>query len=142
MFSHLGDILPLVLALLSIGGGLGVMIFFGAIVAPTAFRTLGEEVAGPFIRALFPLYYLFFLILAALATVFTAIEGAPIAAALLAVVTAGFAYARFMLMPSINRARDAGKTETFERLHKRSVLINMIQFFGFALALLLLAGRA
>ena len=48
------------LALAIVAGTVGAMVFFGAIVAPTAFGTLGEQQAGPFIRALFPRYYLLF----------------------------------------------------------------------------------
>ncbi|TGY89175.1 DUF4149 domain-containing protein [Marinicauda algicola] len=141
MFAQLAESLPAILAFLSIGGGIATMIFFAAIVTPTAFQTLGEDQAGPFVRALFPLYYLFFLILAALATLFTLLAGAEIAAILLAVVTGGFAYGRFLLMPEIERAREAGEVERRRRLHRRSVLINTIQLAGFLVALLLLAGR-
>ena len=80
-------------------------------------------------------------VLAALATLFTLLAGAEIAAILLAVVTGGFAYGRFLLMPEIERAREAGEVERRRRLHRRSVLINTIQLAGFLVALLLLAGR-
>jgi len=130
-----------VLAFLAIGGGIATMIFFAAIVTPTAFRALGDETAGPFIRALFPLYYMFFLILAGLATLFALLAGAEIAALLLALITGGFAYGRFLLMPAINRARETGDRPLFKRLHKRSVLVNAVQLAGFVIALILLAGR-
>lgn len=141
MFDQLRESLPAILAFLSIGGGIAVMIFFGAVVTPTAFRTLGQEQAGPFVRALFPVYYLFFLILAALATLFTLMAGAEIGAVLLALVTGGFAYGRFLLLPEINRARESGDRERRKTLHKRSVMINAIQLGGFLIALILLAGR-
>ena len=68
-----------ILAFLSIGGGIATMVFFAAIVTPTAFQSLGEEAAGPFVRALFPVYYLFFLILAGLATLFALLAQAEFA---------------------------------------------------------------
>lgn len=141
MFDQLRESLPAILAFLSIGGGIATMIFFGAIVTPTAFQALGKDAAGPFVRALFPLYYLFFLILAGLATLFTLLAGAEIGALLLALVTGGFAYARFLLMPELERAREREDETRRKELHKRSVIINAAQMFGFLVALFLLAGR-
>lgn len=141
MFDQIRESLPAILAFLSIGGGIATMIFFGAVVTPTAFQTLGEDKAGPFVRALFPVYYLFFLILAGLATLFTLMAGAEIGALLLALVTGGFAYGRFLLLPEINRARERDDAERRKTLHKRSVMINAAQLTGFLIALILLAGR-
>ena len=43
-------------ALAALAGG---MLFFAAVVAPRVFIQLPIEVAGPFIRGLFPVYYLY-----------------------------------------------------------------------------------
>lgn len=141
MFDQFRESLPAILAFLSIGGGIATMIFFGAIVAPTAFQTLGKETAGPFVRALFPLYYLFFVILAALATLFSLLAGAEIGALLLALVTGGFVYGRFLLTPEMERARESDDEARRKQLHNRSMIINAVQMLGFLIALLLLAGR-
>ena len=50
---------------------IGVIVFFSAIIAPTVFKTLDEKSAGVFLRAFFPKYYLFAIVigLAALALI-------------------------------------------------------------------------
>jgi hypothetical protein len=39
------------------------MLFFGVVIAPTVFRTLSAEAAGSFLRRLFPLYFLWALVM-------------------------------------------------------------------------------
>lgn len=117
-----------------LGALIGSMLFFAAIVAPTVFHALPAEHAGKFLRRLFPRYYLWGLllalacILAALAAeVELAVSGSCIA------VLAGFVYARQILLPAINRARDLdleGDRDAhrrFRSLHQQSVLINAAQ---------------
>ena len=118
---------------LSITGALaGSMLFFGAVVAPTVFRALDDEHAGRLLRAFFPRYYLWGLALAVIATVAALWSPWPLGTAC-AVVALLFLYARQMLMPKINAARDAqlgGEAEAgrrFARLHFQSVVINALQ---------------
>jgi hypothetical protein len=122
------------LALAIVAGTVGAMVFFGAIVAPTAFGTLGEQQAGQFIRALFPRYYLLFSATSFAACATALIAGGLISAILLGLAGTGFVYARSRLMPAINQARDQGSTRTFERLHRRSVRLNMAQLAGLLVA--------
>ena len=51
-----------------LGGLAGSMLFFAFVVAPTVFRALPGEHAGPLLRALFPRYYLWGLVAALLTT--------------------------------------------------------------------------
>ena len=53
--------LDLILVLVSIW--VGSIIFFSAIIAPTVFKVLDEKSAGLFLRAFFPKYYIFGLII-------------------------------------------------------------------------------
>jgi hypothetical protein len=115
------------LALGLVSATVGAMLFFGAIVAPTAFRTLGEQGAGPFVRALFPKYYLVFAVTSGSGAVAAFAAGAPVSAFGLLLVAAGFLYGYGLLMPAINKARDSGLTADFDRLHRRSVRINLLQ---------------
>ncbi len=112
---------------------LGSMVFFAAVVAPAAFRSLEGERAGAFLRALFPRYYLWGLILS-LANLGVCLLHSPKGAVLMALVLAGFAYARQVLVPALNAARDRwretdspGDKAGFQALHRRSVIINVIQ---------------
>ena len=47
-----------IVSLLSVAGLWGGMLFFTAVFAPLVFLRLAPEVAGRFIRAVFPVYYL------------------------------------------------------------------------------------
>ncbi len=121
----------------------GSMLFFAFAVAPTVFRSLPAEHAGSFLRALFPRYYLWGLVVALSCTLAALYTGSGIAiSAVCAVVLLLFVYARQLLMPAINRARDLdleGDTKArarFRALHLQSVLINASQL------LLLLAATA
>lgn len=110
----------------------GSMVFFGAIVAPLVFQSLPADKAGSFLRAFFPRYYLWGLALAVIAAI-AALATTWVNTLLCIVVATLFVYARNWLMPRINRSRDAaldGDTQAstrFERLHRLSVAINMVQ---------------
>jgi hypothetical protein len=118
---------PLTLGLL-IGG----MSFFSFLVAPLSFRILGEAQAGKFVRGLFPYYYLFVIVAAALAIVGTVARNPTVSIMMVGVLVLGV-IARQVLMPMINRARDrqmagdAGAKRRFGLLHGLSVVINFVQ---------------
>lgn len=120
-----------------LGALIGSMLFFAAIVAPTVFRALPAEHAGPFLRRLFPRYYAWGFSLAALASLLAALAGAtPAAIVVLALIALGFGFARQVLVPRINRARDAelagdaAAGRRFARLHRLSVLLNLAQLLA------------
>lgn len=116
---------------------IGSMLFFAAVVAPTVFRALPAEHAGPFLRRLFPRYYAWGFVVAALATLLAALAGAaPAAIVVAALIALGFGVARQLLVPRINRARDAelagdaAAGRRFARLHRLSVLLNLAQLLA------------
>lgn len=124
---------------------LGAMLFFGAVVAPTVFRTIAAEQASAFLRRLFPTYYLVLAgvtgLAAALALAAALSGGVDLAAwgrlwpfpAILVLCCAGFVFARQWLTPRINASRDAALAgdaaarARFDRLHKASVRLNGAQ---------------
>jgi hypothetical protein len=116
-----------------LGTLIGSMLFFAAIVAPTVFRALATDTAGVFLRRLFPLYFLWGLLLSILCTAAAFYSANLIAGSICAAVALLFLYARFVLLAQINRARDlkiAGDvigSKRFRSLHRRSVLINALQ---------------
>ncbi len=124
-----------------LGALAGSMLFFVLVVAPKVFQTLPPEQASGFLRAFFRGYYLWGLALAAAAAL-AALWSLPLIALACALVALLFAYARQVLMPKINDARDTaarGETDAgvrFKRLHLLSVFINGIQL------LILLAAAA
>jgi hypothetical protein len=116
------------------------MVFFSAVMAPLIFIKLGGEAAGRFIRQVFPWYYLVVIALAAVGAAALAVPR-PVDAAVLGAVAAVGVAARQVLMPMINRARDAmlagdaaSKTR-FTRLHRLSVWINAAQIVAVAVVL-------
>ncbi|MGF1526990.1 MAG: DUF4149 domain-containing protein [Candidatus Competibacterales bacterium] len=111
----------------------GSMLFFAAVVAPAVFSFLKPDVAGPFIRRLFPFYYGVLgvaSILAAIGLGLRAFDGAFWA---ILAVALGFVVARQGLMPKINALRDRslqGDQEAerhFQRYHGASVILNAVQ---------------
>lgn len=113
----------------------GSMLFFSAVMAPLIFIKLDIDTAGRFVRQVFPWYYLAVILLAALGALLL-VWGLPLNAALLALVAISAGYCRQKLMPSINAWRDrsmAGDkqaTMTFDRLHRRSEIINGLQILA------------
>jgi len=111
---------------------LGGMLFFAFVFAPLVFMKLPAESAGPFIRQVFPVYYAVGLGGSALGALLAALPAWPEAIALV-IVSAGFVVARQGLMPRMNRLRDAdlagdeSAKQPFARLHRASVILNLIQ---------------
>ena len=115
---------------------LGSMLFFAAIVAPSAFRALDAADAGRFLRVIFPRYYLWGIVFSIVALA-VCLFHSPKGAVLMAFVLAGFVYSRQVLMPAINAAKDrwhesesAQDKAHFSALHRRSVIINVAQMLS------------
>lgn len=113
----------------------GSMVFFSFAMAPLIFIKLEIDVAGPFVRAVFPWYYLLIIALGAISCVLL-VSFAPLNAGLMVLVTASAIYCRQMLMPSINDYSDRAKagerevSKIFDRLHRRSEIMNGLQLLA------------
>ena len=126
---------PSLLLIWLTGALAGSMLFFAIIVAPTVFRALPAEAAGSFLRRLFPLYFLWGLLMSSLCTLTAVYATQLVVGSICALVAILFAYARYSLLARINRARDrkiaadgdATAGRQFKRLHLQSVLINAAQ---------------
>lgn len=128
----------------------GAMTFFSGVMAPLVFTKLPFETAGAFIRQVFPWYYLTMGIATLIALIGLVIGtglGANWELLLTALVLIGFVFARQVLMPRINRARDAGlagdpeASHRFKRLHRVSVGVNTLQWLAVLGALILVLLR-
>ena len=109
---------------------LGGMIFFACIMTPLVFTKLPPEISGPFIREAFPVYSLAMAVLTLLAgALFVGTQNSLI----LFVVFALFIFGWKVLMPIINKYRDAqlagdsASAKPFNRLHRASVILNTAQ---------------
>ncbi|HKK29877.1 MAG TPA: DUF4149 domain-containing protein [Alphaproteobacteria bacterium] len=122
------------LAVTNVAAGLlfGGMVAFAGFFAPLAFARLPEEVANPFIRGIFPIYYVTATVVAAVAA-FAAVFVSQPEAIVMWLVALGFLFARYYLMPRTVAAHDArergdaGAAERFADLHKRSAFLNIVQ---------------
>lgn len=109
----------------------GGMAFFSFVFSPLVFVKLPIETAGPFIRSVFPWYFLVVAGLFALAVPLTLAQ--PVVAGALAFMALLGVINRQSLMPRINALRDrmvAGDATAgpgFDRLHRASVGINLVQ---------------
>jgi len=118
----------------------GGMVLYSFGFAPIVFKYLDGQAAAAFLRAAFPWYYVFVAAAAAVAgLLFLLID--PADAVLLFAVSAVAVYARQVLMPQINSARDAqlagdaAAKGRFGRLHGLSVALNMLQLAAAAYVL-------
>ena len=106
---------------------LGIMLFFSFVIAPTVHKFLPTAQSGPYIRRLFPIYYIInaaltlgSLIAIASLGVFNAIFYAN------TIILVLFALCYFYLMPTINKQKKKNNRK-FKILHGSSVAINLIQ---------------
>jgi hypothetical protein len=120
--------LDLILVLVSIW--VGSIIFFSAIIAPTVFKVLDEKSAGLFLRAFFPKYYIFGLIIGVLSLILIFLLNIPVNTMLLAllIVMIALTVTSKLMIPVINTARDMGETgaSRFKKLHTMSVMLNVL----------------
>lgn len=123
-----------ILVTLVLGFVVGGMAFFSGVVAPVVFKALDTDNGGKFLRAIFPVYYLYMGALSIIAMVLLYLEDRQFDGSVLALIGAGFMLARFALVPRINELRDAARAgdqqaeKAFGRLHRASVILNTIQF--------------
>ena len=129
----------------------GSILFFSFGVAPIIFRVLGKESGAKFVRALFPRYYAWGVISSGVAL--PALVCGPLSypelrgpmvgvqALLIMLSFAILLYCGNTLTPAINTARDEGpeSSDRFDRLHKRSVNLNVVVLL---IGIVLLVGFA
>tara|TARA_B100000242_G_scaffold218261_1_gene159576 strand:- start:323 stop:712 length:390 start_codon:yes stop_codon:yes gene_type:complete len=115
---------------------LGMMIFFSFVVAPVTFKLLNEENSRKFVRGIFPFYYLVNFIVSFIACALLVYLGDMSSNFYLMVaVCILFAISKLILMPLINKLKDAGKEKSFKIYHFISVLINFVQMIFLILIL-------
>ena len=103
----------------------GVILFQTAIIAPSIFKVLSPDNAGPFLRTIFPKLFMFVAVLSGVGFVLSFISSNATAL----IVFFGsllFMLICYYIVPMTNRARDAGNDNAFKRLHTVSVVLTMI----------------
>ena len=104
----------------------GTIIFFSAVVAPTVFKSLDEREAGVFLRAFFPKYYIFGIVLGLISIIYLLFS--PVHSHLLYSIIAMTVLTILgrMSIPIINKARDTNNEQAFKRYHLISVMMNVL----------------
>ena len=114
---------------------LGFMIFFPIVVAPSVFKNFNEKQSSVFLRSFFPKYYLFGIIITLIGIFISAWEKDFVIILGFSLIFLSFVFSRQYLTPLINKAKDEiTKSDNlskvkFERLHRFSVIINILQIF-------------
>lgn len=119
-------------ALLIASSILGIMLFVSLVMLPIAFGTLTREMAGNFVRKLFPIYHIVLFLASQVAGLLAFTPHLKPIAFLCGLI---FALHFVLLTPAVNKASDEGNTNRFKTLHRLSVLVNVIVMALYAFAL-------
>ena len=114
----------------------GVILFQTAIIAPTVFRSLGPDQAGPFLRKVFPKFFVV-LVVMGIAGAISALASDASYQLWICLVTLTLGLLAYQLIPMTNKSRDEGNEKFFKKLHNASVLMTVlilvVNLFGLAL---------
>jgi Domain of unknown function (DUF4149) len=125
-----------VLASLGLAALVGGMLFFGAVMAPLVFTHLPLNIAGPFIRSVFPFYYGYMIIAALVGMIGYWLNREVVPALALLLILLVTVWLWLWFIPHLDALRVAGEIAGFNAGHRESVWINGIQMIV-ALAVLI-----
>ena len=104
----------------------GTIIFFSAVVAPTVFKSLDEREAGVFLRAFFPKYYIFGIVLGVVSIIYLLFSPAHSHLLYSIMAMTVLTILGRMSIPIINKARDTNNEQAFKKYHLISVMMNVL----------------
>ena len=114
----------------------GVILFQTAIIAPTVFRGLGPDQAGPFLRKVFPKFFVVLVVMGTAGAI-SALASDASYQLWICLVTLTLGLLAYLLIPMTNKSRDEGNEKLFKKLHNASVLMTIlilvVNLFGLAL---------
>ena len=106
---------------------IGVILFQTIVVAPTVFKSLGAELASPFLRAIFPRLFLFIALFGFASCLERVFSNNELSFGFIsALVTVIFMLICFFLVPMTNKAKDEQKDGLFRGLHSLSVALTLV----------------
>ncbi|MHB1305279.1 MAG: DUF4149 domain-containing protein [Acidiphilium sp.] len=129
------------LAIIGLAALTGGMIFFAAVMAPLVFGTLPPHIAGTFIRAAFPRYYLYMIATSAIGALGLLLDRKPRAAAATLALAAVTAWLWLAWLPHLDTLHAAGHNAAFATGHTISVWIDAAQLIAAIALLMRAAGR-
>ena len=114
----------------------GVILFQTAVIAPTVFRGLGPDQAGPFLRKVFPKFFVVLVVMGTAGAI-SALASDASYQLWICLVTLTLGLLAYLLIPMTNKSRDEGNEKLFKKLHNASVLMTVlilvVNLFGLAL---------
>ena len=114
----------------------GVILFQTAVIAPTVFRSLGPDQAGPFLRKVFPKFFVVLVVMGTAGAI-SALASDASYQLWICLVTLTLGLLAYLLIPMTNKSRDEGNEKLFKKLHNASVLMTIlilvVNLFGLAL---------
>ena len=103
----------------------GVILFQTAVIAPSIFKVLSLDNAGPFLRLVFPKLFMFVAMLSLIGFVLSLISSNT-PGLIVFFSSLLFMLICYFIVPITNRARDEGNDNAFKRLHTVSVVLTML----------------
>ena len=103
----------------------GVILFQTAIIAPSVFKVLSLDNAGPFLRLIFPKLFMFVAILSLVGFVLSLISSNALGLIVFFISLLSMLIC-YYIVPNTNRARDEGNDKVFKKLHTVSVVLTML----------------
>jgi hypothetical protein len=126
------DLIVQGIGLVSAGAVAGGILLFASVIAPVTFAVLDAGAGQRFLRGVFPRYYLFLIVTSAVGAL-AIVAKHPRLGMLMAAIALSTVVIRQLVMPAINRARDAelagdeAAGRRFRLLHRAAVIVNVAQ---------------
>ena len=107
----------------------GIILIQTSVVAPSVFKYLDQNQTRDLLRAIFPKFFFFILLLASISLVVGVINNVMFDfQTMIAVITVLLSSLCYMIIPSTNEAKDKNNQKRFKFLHNLSVISTVIIF--------------
>ena len=108
----------------------GIILFQTSVIAPYAFKYLDQNQTRDLLRAIFPKFFLFILILTSLSLVASILDNIKFdIQTIIASLTLVLSILCYVIIPSTNEAKDKNDQNKFKFLHNLSVISTVIILF-------------
>ena len=105
----------------------GIILIQTSVVAPSVFKYLDQNQTRDLLRAIFPKFFFFILLLASLSLVVGVLNNEKFdIQTMIAIITIVLSSLCYMIIPSTNEAKDKNNQKRFKFLHNISVISTMI----------------
>ena len=107
----------------------GIILFQTSVIAPSVFKYLDQNQIRDLLRAIFPKFFLYILLLASLSLVVGILDNVKFnSQTIIALLTVILSMLCYIIIPSTNEAKDKNNQKRFKFLHNLSVISTVIIF--------------